>query len=297
MTILTHSIPPGSAPKRTVVIGASGFVGRAVAQRLSSTGEVLSLGRAEIDLAAEGADAILASKLKSQDTCIFVAARAPCKTSAMMTENIAMAGNVCAALAAAPVEHLVYVSSDAVYADSRRPLNEQSIKAPDSLHGAMHLAREFMLRDAMKGRALAILRPTLIYGAADPHNGYGPNQYRRLAQAGRDIVLFGGGEERRDHVLIDDVAEIVARVVVHRSFGELNVASGSTHAFRAIAELIAELHGDGVGVKYIERKGPMPHNGYRAFDIASTRAAFPDLKMTSLPEGLRRVHRELAGHG
>jgi len=48
---------------------------------------------------------------------------------------------------------------------------------------------------------LAILRPTLVYGAGDPHNGYGPNRFRRLASANQPIVLFGEGEERRPAVL------------------------------------------------------------------------------------------------
>ena len=31
------------------------------------------------------------------------------------------------------------------------------------------------------GVPVGILRPTLVYGANDPHNGYGPNRFRRLA--------------------------------------------------------------------------------------------------------------------
>jgi nucleoside-diphosphate-sugar epimerase len=37
----------------------------------------------------------------------------------------------------------------------------------------------------------------------DPHNGYGPNRFRRLAAGGEEIVLFGEGEERRDHVQVE----------------------------------------------------------------------------------------------
>ena len=44
---------------------------------------------------------------------------------------------------------------------------------------------------------LALIRPTLVHGLDDPHNGYGPNRFRRLAATGREIVLFGEGEERR----------------------------------------------------------------------------------------------------
>lgn len=276
------------------MIGATGFVGRAVADRVARLGgDVLRLGRAEIDLAAPGADRMLAERMRPSDACVFVAARAPCKTPAMLAENIAMAANVCAAIAATQVDHLVYISSDAVFADFPGALVEESVKGPDSLHGVMHLSRELMLRDAVGDAAYAILRPTLIYGLADPHGGYGPNQFRRLAAAGRDIKLFGEGEEQRDHVFIDDVAEVAARVVTNRSAGTLNVASGTVHSFRAIAELIARLYDSKINVFGVNRSGPMPHGGYRPFDIAAIGKAFPDLQMTQLVDGIGRVHREL----
>lgn len=294
--ILTHTRTPAGLPSRTVVIGAAGFVGAAVADRIEAKGgAVLRLARTEIDLTAAGADRRLAEQLRPDDACVFIAARAPCKNPAMLAENIGMAANVCAALAAGPVDQLIYVSSDAVYADSEGPLTEASAKAPDSLHGAMHLSRELMLRDTMKTGAFAVLRPTLIYGAADPHSGYGPNLFRRLACEGRDITLFGEGEERRDHVSIGDVAEVVVRTLMHRSAGSLNVASGTVHSFRAIAEKVVALHGSKVKVLGSKRNGPMPHGGYRPFDVSAIGKAFPDLKLTQLMEGIEGVHKALAG--
>ena len=117
--------------------------------------------------------------------------------------------------------------------------------APESLHGVMHLAREIMFRSEIAA-PLVTLRPTLIYGAGDPHNGYGPNRFRRLAAKGEPIVLFGKGEERRDHVLIDDVAELAARVIYRRSTGALNVATGVVTGFRDIAEAVVALSGRAV---------------------------------------------------
>jgi nucleoside-diphosphate-sugar epimerase len=144
----------------------------------------------------------------------------------------------------------------------------------------MHLARELSFRSEIKA-PLAMLRPSLLYGAADPHNGYGPNRFRRLANEGKEIVLFGEGEERRDHVYIDDVAELAARVLYRRSTGVLNIATGTVHSFREIAEKLSSK------VKGSPRNGPMPHNGYRPFDVAAVRAAFPDFRFTPLEEGLK----------
>jgi UDP-glucose 4-epimerase len=149
----------------------------------------------------------------------------------------------------------------------------------------MHLAREIAFSSTLKS-PLATLRPSLLYGAGDPHNGYGPNRFRRLANEDKDIVLFGEGEERRDHVLIDDVAELIFRVLTRRSAGTLNIASGETHSFRDIAERIVATAAHQVAIKSSPRNGPMPHNGYRPFDIAACRAAFPDFSFTPISEGI-----------
>ena len=191
--------------------------------------------------------------------------------------------------------HLVYVSSDAVYADGPLPLTEASPAAPTSLHGAMHLAREQMLLSIAGSIPLAILRPTLVYGAGDPHNGYGPNRFRRQANRGETIVLFGEGEERRDHVDVDDIAEIAALVLDHRSAGVLNIATGTVASFRALADKAVALAAKPVAIKSSPRTGPMPHNGYRPFDPAATLAAFPGFRYTAIDAGLARAQRQEFG--
>jgi UDP-glucose 4-epimerase len=277
--MLEHLNPAPRQPARVVVIGAAGFVGGAVAERLERDGvPVLRVSRQQVDLTSADAEKKLAKLLKQSDAVVAAAARAPCKDAGMLVANMVMAQAMARALAS--VAHVVNISSDAVYADLSQPLTEDSCAAPTTLHGAMHLARELMFRVEVKA-PLAILRPSLLYGAADPHNSYGPNRFRRLAAEGKDIVLFGEGEERRDHVYIGDLAELVARVLYYRSTGVLNVATGSVHSFREIAEKISR------NIKTTPRSGPMPHNGYRPFDVAACRKAFPDFRFTSLDEGLK----------
>lgn len=279
-------------PQRAVVLGAAGFVGAATlsAFKAEST-PTLSLGRADIDLLSADAGESLAARLAETDTLVVVAAEAPCKNGEMLERNIRMMRAVTGALTQVQPAHVIYISSDAVYADSMEPLTERSCAEPGSLHGVMHLARELMLKDAVEG-PLAILRPTLIYGAADPHNGYGPNRFRRLAAAGEEIVLFGEGEERRDHVDVADVAELVRLMAWHRSDGVLNAATGTVTSFRDLAEMTVSLAGASVTVTGSPRQGAMPHNGYRPFDPAATAEAFPAFAYTSLADGLARAERE-----
>lgn len=288
--MLEHANDLPIKPARAVVLGAGGFVGKATVERLRADGSaVLASGRTHVDLLAPNAAAQLSDQLRADDALVIASAKAPCKNAEMMRDNIAMMATICKTLHAAPVAHVVYISSDAVYGDEPVPLTEDSPAAPGSLHGAMHLAREIMLREVCRC-PLAILRPTLIYGASDPHNGYGPNRFRRLAAAGEPIRLFGEGEERRDHVLVDDVADIVRLVLMHRSRGVLNLATGTVTSFREIAEMVVAMYPTRVRIEPSPRHGPMPHQGFRPFDISATRAAFDDFHYTPLPEGLERVH-------
>ncbi len=284
------NVPQRSA--RAVVIGASGFVGGAITQQLRNDNmPVLGIARKDVDLLQENAAKKLAGLLRADDAVVFVSAIAPARNAAALMQNLVMGEQLIAALAMQPVAHLVYISSDAVYADSANPVTERSCRQPSTMHGMMHAARELMLRAEAKAR-LAILRPSLLYGTRDPHNGYGPNRFRRLAAKGEPITLFGEGEEQRDHVFIDDVARLVSLVLAHRSRGELNVATGRSASFREVAELAVKLSGKSVEIRGTPRQNPITH---RHFDITECLKAFPQFRYTPLREGLERTARESAG--
>jgi len=294
--MLSHHNRSPASPPRTVVLGSGGFIGDAIVRSLRAAGSsVVGLGRKELDLLADGAAARLAALLRADDALVIVSAKAPCKSPAMMLENIRMIASVCETLATRSVAHLVYISSDAVYADGPLPLSETSPAAPTSLHGAMHLAREQMLIAVAGPTPLAIVRPTLVYGAGDPHNGYGPNRFRRQANRNETIVLFGEGEERRDHVDVGDVAQVVHLILDNRSSGVLNVATGTVTSFREVAEKAVALSARQVAINGSPRHGPMPHNGYRPFDPAATIKAFPGFRYTAIDDGLARAQHQEFG--
>jgi UDP-glucose 4-epimerase len=289
--VLEYSSLILKTPSRVVVIGAGGFVGSAICARLATDKvPVLALTRNELDLLKPDAAATLQRLLRADDSVVFVSALAPTRNNAMLIDNLRMAKAVCAALAAQPVGHLVYISSDAVYSDDANPVTERSCQQPSTLHGVMHLAREIMLRTTLK-LPLAILRPTLIYGAKDPHNGYGPNRFRRLAAKGEAITLFGEGEEKRDHVHVDDLAALVSAVLHHRSKGVLNIATGRSASFREVAEMVVALSPRSVEIRGTPRQNPITH---RHFDITDGLKAFPEFRYVPLREGLARVAKESA---
>lgn len=293
--MLTHTHEAPKSPERVVIIGAGGFVGRAIADEVAKAGiPVRGLTRKEVDLlAADGAERLKA-ELKPTDSVVFVSAIAPAKNSSQMMANLRMAETALAAFAQVPPAHLLYISSDAVYADDAHPVTERSPLAPSTTHGMMHAARELMFRS--DGNCpFAALRPTLIYGAGDPHSGYGPNRFRRQAAKGEPITLFGEGEEQRDHVAVEDVARLAVRILNHKSVGALNAVTGVATSFADIARMVADNFAPKAEVKPLPRTVPRPHLVHRFFDITECHKAFPDFHYEPLEKGLARVHGEAFG--
>lgn len=252
---------------RIVVFGANGFVGSAVSGILKTSGhEVLEITRKEADLSDFGTlSASLKSIMRKGDKVVLAAAKAPAKNFDDFLVNIKIIENITKLLIQSPPSYILNISSDAVYSDSHEPLCENSFMAPYNAHGLMHCFRERLLEQSFPS-AVGHLRPTLIFGPGDPHGGYGPNMFLRLAKSGDQIKIFGEGEELRDHIHIDDVSAIAKEMIEKEFHGPLNAVTGNVVSFREIAELANSLNSDAPAIAKISRTGPMPHNGYRAFD-------------------------------
>src|SRR5262245_17637823 len=129
--MLEHLNPTPRKPSRAVVLGAYGFVGGTCARLLPARGvPALPLHKADIDLMASGAGQQSRVRLARDYAILVVSARAPCKDTGMMVDNIRIMHAVCTALERSSVNHVVYFSSDAVYSDAPVPLTEESRTEP-----------------------------------------------------------------------------------------------------------------------------------------------------------------------
>src|SRR5690242_4972710 len=238
--MIIHQNPEPRKPDRVVLLGARGFIGAAIHGKLGTHGIAnVALTSADLNLLDASAAEELAAMLAPSDSVVMLVALTPDKGRdiATMMKNLAMMQNVCAAISKIGCSHLVYFSSDAVYSAADSRVTEETPASPQDLYGAMHYTREIMAHSLVRIPVL-VLRPTLIYGVGDTHNSYGPNRFRRAARKDGKITLFGGGEETRDHIHVDDVAEITLRCLLCRSTGTLNVATGTSHSFYETAEVV-----------------------------------------------------------
>jgi nucleoside-diphosphate-sugar epimerase len=282
--MIQHLHPDPIRPARVVVLGSSGFLGRHLVAHLHDHGiEVLPLSSREVDLCAAGAGESLARMLHKDDALVFASCLTPDKGKDIRTamRNLVMGEQVCTALQATPCAHVVYISSDAVYADSETLVRETSRCEPSSLYGLAHLTREQMVRmTAEASRApWLIVRPTLLYGADDTHNSYGPNRFARQAREAGVIKLFGNGEEKRDHVYIRDAARLLSLCLLHRTTGILNLATGVSTSFLEVARLCLGHFRRPASPERLPRSGPITH---RHFDVSTLARAFPAFSFTPL---------------
>lgn len=289
--MISHTNREPTKPSRVVLLGARGFIGKAVLRRLEMESiPTLALGSGDLDLCDSSASKRLVGIIQDGDSVVMLSALTPDKGRDITTlmKNLVMMQTVCSALEESECAHLIYFSSDAVYNTDLNRVTEDSPASPRDLYGAMHHTREIMARSVGDIPTL-ILRPTAVYGPNEPHNSYGPNRFRQAAESYGKITLFGGGEETRDHIHVKDVAEVTLRSLLHKSSGILNVATGASKSFYEVAETVVRQFDNGVEVITTSRANPITH---RHYDVTNLIKAFPDFRFTDLESGIASTHKE-----
>ncbi len=273
---------------RIIILGSGGFISQAVENILKSKHKkYIALPRKKIDLTKISNLKKLKKIINNKDIIFFVAARAPVKNLKMFEYNIQMMINFCKTFSDTDISKIIYISSDAVYSDSKKKLKESDLKEPNNWHGLMHIVRENILKNNFSYKKVLILRPTLVYGKNDPHNGYGPNKFNRDSKLNKKILIFGKGEELRDHIWIDDLSQIIFKLATSENYGEFNLSTGKLISFRSIAETINK---DKIfEIIYLKRQGKMPHNGYRPISNRKIKKLFPGFKFKTVADVLNKI--------
>ena len=279
------------------VLGASGFIGRQVCRALANEGMVVrGWTREEADLTDWDKMAELREQTGPDSTLVFCSAikkhQADQETAFRL--NTAMALNVSRLIRDHRPGRVIYFSSVSVYGEDRPDMviTEDTPAAPISLYGIAKFASERILATAARGTgtSLIILRPSIVYGPGDENEGYRPSAFAKALYSEKKITLWGDGRELRDFVFVEDVGEIVCRLVPGQESSTFILAAGESRSFREVIDRLGGLLGRKPGLSSKPRTAPKVDQG---FVTDRLKAWLPDFVFTSLEDGLRKTCQDL----
>ena len=287
---------PGRTIKKVVLLGHNGFIGthltKAFARALPGM-EFAGCSFPEFDLTRSGSDGLLKPLFDEHTAVIMCSAlkRQFGDSLDVYQKNIDMCLNVARAIEASPVARLIFFSSMAVYGEDVHNLaiDEDTRICTRSYYGLAKHTGELVFErvfSRLDGACLAI-RPPTIYGPGDMGNTYGPAGFLKAAREGREIVLWGDGSELREFLYIDDVVEIVLRLLASGHRGAVNVTSGQSYAFRDILDILGRTFPQGVRVASRPRSKDKVDNASRNTKI---RQWLGEFDFTPLEKGMRRMY-------
>lgn len=242
-------------PRRILVTGAEGFVGRHLIPALTSAFPEAAVAASGFDLLDHAA---IRAEIEASppDACIHLAAISAIPAAAHDPDaawRVNLHGTLALASAlrdGAPGCTLVYVSTADAYGRSFRsgaPVNEDTALSPMNIYGATKAAADLAL-GAMAGDSLRVIR-------VRPFNHTGPGQSpafvvaafaRQVARiaAGRQapVLKVGALDPRRDFLDVRDVCAAYVKCVAAAGAipngAILNIASGTA---RRVGDVLAEL--------------------------------------------------------
>jgi UDP-glucose 4-epimerase len=287
---------------RVLLTGASGFLGRRVAEMVVAGGhDLVSLGRSSPDppereagrfITADLTDAGEVSRAAVEegevDSIMHLAAMVP-KTSAQdaaaaFAANVMGTVHLFSAFGRAGQAN-VFASTAEIYGlpDGHATLREDTEPRPLSWYGTSKVAAEAYCRTLERhdDMRIAILRFTVLYGAGDTIERAIPN-FIRSAVKGEPIQIFGG-EELRDYLHVDDAAQAVMLAWQRRLSGTYNVGSGKGIAVRDAAGAVLRAAGGRSTLEQHPRRKPAADI---VLDVARFREATGFSPARVFPDGL-----------
>lgn len=232
------------AGKRIAVTGATGFVGRALVERLVMDGvyQAVALGRTNPDLPSvefagryDLADnSVAPALLQHADTVIHSAAmaHAPLRRSDEALKflrliNVEAPIKLYKAASAAGVRRFIFISSVKVHGDETRPgqvLSSVDALAPVGPYAASKVEAEAALQElaAQGGPELVIIRPALVYG-----RGVKGNFARMIKWVKRGVPLpLGSAGNRRTLVALPNLVDLIVTCIDHHNAAGQTLLAG-----------------------------------------------------------------------
>lgn len=193
------------------------------------------------------------------------------------------------------VRKVVFSSSAGIFGELKTlPIREDHAVEPDSPYGASKLAAEKLCLAYAKLYPMecVCLRYFNVYGENQRYDAYGnviPIFVHRLLR-GEPIVIHGDGEQTRDFVAVEDVADANYRAAMARGVsGAFNIGSGTRISINQLVRTLADVSGTS---PLVEHGPPRPGDVRDSLaDISMARERLGYAPAADLVDGLTRYWR------
>ena len=292
-------------PSGILVIGGSGFIGRALVSSLAAEGrEVHVLSRkpapglpagVQAHVGDQGDKAVLNPLLaRCQQVIHLASVTTPGDTvwspSAEAEANLIPALRFLECLQDFPESGVVFVLTGGALYGNAEGANETTIPLPGSYHGAGKVALEsfFSVLGQRRPGRLTILRPSNVYGPGQAlRAGFGiiPTLLERARDGGK-VTIWGDGSSVRDYLYIDDMVA-ACRHALDGPNGIYNIGAGVGTSLNELIEQVQQITGR---MLLVERQSTRASDVARIIlDTSRVREILGWRPAVGLREGLRRT--------
>ena len=231
---------------KIAVTGASGFVGRSVAEKLIESGiEVIPVSRSNTDYSVES----LVQILQGADKVIHLAAvRGGDGSMSDYHDNERITENLLNAMAEGDADRIIYASSRMVYSgEDAIPWKETDIPAPNSLYGVSKLEGENLCSyySRKHGFGSTCVRIAQVMGTGEKVRNM-MSVFLEKASRGEQLKVIGKSQAKRQYIYVKDLAEVIRRIAIAESgAGQDVINAGMEQAYTnlEIAQAFSEVYG------------------------------------------------------
>lgn len=305
---------------KVIVFGATGFIGRNVIEKFSTSDDLELYGT----YYQSKPDRILSSKkvtliqadltqksavneiIKGKDIIIQAAAVTSgskdilSKPYIHVTDNAVMNSLIFRSAFENRVKHVIFFSCTVMYPNQEMPVKEEDFnyQITDKYFGVgwtkVYLEKMCEFFSRIGNTKYTAIRHSNIYGPFDKYDldrshVFGATVTKILTNKMGKITVWGDGSEERDLLYVTDLVDFVEKVMSSQTerFELINVGFGSAISVANLVKKIIELSGKKLDIEYDTSKPTIKFN--LSLDITKSKSKYNWKPETSLEEGIKKT--------
>lgn len=258
--------------------GGTGFIGKNLVKQLIEDDHQVSITTFLGEKIPEKVDHIYGDLTKIRDRFDVVFHQAANNNTRDMNRDEMFRSNVYEPIAMfynlyeAGCTNFIYASSTAVYGGSPAPYTEDTVVNPLNPYAESKLEFDKFAMNFTKNTGCFVkgLRYCNVYGIGEEHKGSRRsmvNQIYHALLADEQITLFEHGEQRRDWIYVKDVVKANIAAMSSCRSGLYNVGGGSSYSFKEVCQIVSDVLGKQLTVKWVPCPFPNEYQNYTKCDI------------------------------